>query len=149
MSRHFYILLCMFMMTVSVSAQRGLHIDGVLDGRYRKHPNTTDIVIRGSQLDEFRLDYYHSLTVVNDAAIMNAVASAFKADEQEAQDKEVVHVGQQLYYGFYQLRPNGETNRYVFFKDQRCASGKKAQRVTLIYMEGWASLAFLKKKFKK
>ena len=147
--KHPYLLLCLLLLPITMSAQRGLHIADVLDGRYKKNVNTTDIVIKGGQLEEFHLTYYHSLTVENDNAIMDAIASAFIADEQAAQDKEVAHTGQQLYYGFYRLEYDGKTNRYVFFKDQRYAPGKKSLRVMLIYMEGYASLSFLKKKFKK
>lgn len=147
--KHIYLLLCILLLPLTLAAQRKLHIDDVLDGRYKKNANTTDIVIKGSQLAEFRLTYYHSLMVENDNAIMDAVASAFIADEEAAQDKELSHTGQRLYYGFYRLEYDGEINRYVFFKDQRYAPGAKSQCVTLIYMEGHASLSFLKKKFKQ
>ena len=80
---------------------------------------------------------------------MNAVAKAFMDDEPQAQDKEMAHAGEHLYYGFYRLKYNGETNRYVFFKDCRYAPDKKRRQVTLIYMEGEASLNYLKKMFKK
>ncbi len=149
MNRRLTLLLCLLLLPLTMSAQRGLNIAGVLDGRYKKNPNTTDIVIKGSQLAEFHLSYYHSLTVENDATIMDAVVKAFVADEAEAQDKEVAHTGQRLYYGFYRLKFNGETNRFVFFKDHRFAPGEKRPCVTLIYMEGSASLSFLKMKFKK
>lgn len=142
-------MLFLLLLPLALSAQRGLNIADVLDGRYKKNPNTTDIVIKGSQLAEFHLSYYHSLKVEHDAAIMDAVARAFVADEPQAQDKEVVHTGQRLYYGFYRLKYNGETNRFVFFKDLRYAPGEKRPCVTLIYMEGSASLSLLKKIFKK
>lgn len=132
-------------------AQTDLSIGKVLDGRYKKNPHTTDVEIFSSRLVEYNLSYYHSLTIVEDSVIMDAVAQAVMADEATAINKEVSFVGSRMYYGFLQMRrEEPDANRYIFFRDMRVApQGARKPMVMLIYMEGIATLNDLKKKINK
>ena len=134
----------------TLMAQQGLAIQKVLDGTYKKNPNTTDVEIFSNRLTEFNLTYYHSLTVTNDSLIMAAIAQAVMADEAAAVNKEVSYIGAKMYYGFLEMkRLNPGENRFIFYRDMRLAPHDASKPVVmLIYMEGSASLNELKNKFK-
>lgn len=149
MKHRIHILLFLLLLPVAMAAQDNLSIEKVLKGKHRKNPNTTEVKISGASLAEYHLTFYHSLTVVSDLQLMDAVAKAFAEDEKEATDKELSKVGNHIYYGFYRLKYDGVQNRFVFFKDQRYAPSDRKNSVTLIYMEGDTSLSSLKKRFKK
>lgn len=138
-------------MTLTAMAQSDLSIGRVLDGRYRKHPATSDVTITGARVRDYGLVLYHSLTVEADTQIMDEVLSAFLADQDRTEAKDLSYVGAHLYYGFYQYKVTVEDMyyRYAFFKDMRYAPQAPEPKVTIIYMEGPASLQTLKKKFMK
>ena len=70
-------------------------------------------------------------------------------DGKLAIKKEVAMIGGRLYYGFYVLPPRDEnTNRYIFYRNNLLNPEAKPQEVMLVYIEGKASPAELKKIFK-
>lgn len=148
------LILLLLLMPLTLAAQSDLAIAKVLDGRYQKNQHTTDVEITSNRLSAYHLDYYHSLTVTDDAAIMDAIAAAVLADEERAIDKEISTIGAQLYYAFMQMSDNEETelygvHRYIFFRDMRVSPTAPSPTVMLIYMEGPATLEYIKNKFKK
>lgn len=138
------------MLTVPLAAmaQKDLNTGRILDGHYKKHPAVTDVEIIGDRLHDYGLTYYHSFTVKGNEKLMQEVISAFLADEPKAIDKELTKVGGKLCSGMYRLKYNGDTNRFLFFKDMRLAN-QKQNAVMIIYMEGKTSLKSLQRKFKK
>lgn len=149
MKKKILILFLIMLLPLAMSAQK-MNIEKMLDGRYKKNPNTTDVVYRGEQMFNLPLEYYHSLTVVNDDKIMNALAEAFLADEEKVTYKELTRVGQHLYFGFYSHRPKGsDYNVFYFIKDMRYAPKDRKKQVVLIMMEGDCSIETIKKVFKK
>lgn len=152
MKQRLYTLLLLALLSISAWAQSDQGIVQVLDGRYRKHSATTDVTITGERLSSYNLVLYHSLTVVNDAEIMEVLLNAFLTDIDKADAKDLSYVGSHLYYGFIQYKWNrleDMYNRYAFFKDLRYAPENKEDKVIIIYMEGPASLKTLKSKFSK
>lgn len=129
-------------------AQKDLSIGRILDGHYKKNPAVTDIEVMGDRLREYGLTYYHSFTVKGDDRLILEVVAAFIADEAKAADKELTKVGGKLISGMYRLKYDGNTNRFLFFKDMR-ATTQKQNAVMVIYMEGNTSLKSLQRKFKK
>lgn len=147
--RHFIITLLMILMVpLTAMAQKDLSIGRILDGHYKRNPAVTDVEIVGDRLREYGLTYYHSFTVKGDARLMQEVITAFAADEAKAADKELTKVGGRLISGMYRLEYDGNTNRFLFFKDMRAAA-QKQNAVMVIYMEGDTSLKSLQRKFKK
>lgn len=131
-----------------VPAQKNLSMGRILDGHYKKNPAVTDVEITGDRLNEYGLTYYHSFTVKGSNKLMQEVVTAFLADEQNAADKELTRVGGKVVTGMYRLKYNGDTNRFLFFKDMRLTN-QKQNAVMVIYMEGDISLKSLQRKFKK
>ena len=125
-----------------------LSINRVLGGQYKKHPHTTDVEIMSPRLTQYHLTYYHSLVVEKDTALMNMMAETFMEDVPKAAEKELKMRGSHLIYGFLQLPIMTDGSyRYVFFKDERFFSSSDNPTATIIYMEGPASLKYLKQKF--
>lgn len=146
--RHYILLLLMaFCMPFALSGQK-LHVDKVLDGRYCKHPQTTDVVYSGIHLFDLPIAYYHSLTVFDDAQMMDAVADAVASDEPQAAEKEVTRVGKHIFFCFLRMKPVDDESRFIIFKDMRYAPSGKKRQVTLIYMEGECSSAQIRKMFR-
>lgn len=143
------LLLVALLLPLAMSAQK-LNIEKMLDGRYKKNPHTTDVVYVGEQLYDLPVEYYHSLTVVNDEQVMNAIVEAFLADEGKVKYKELTRVGQHLHFGFYSYRrKNDDYNTFFFIKDMRYAPKDRKKQLTLIMMEGPCSVETIKKVFKK
>lgn len=147
--RHYILsLLLMLSIPIAALAQKDLNVGKILSGQYKENPAVTDVEITGDRLWDYGLTYYHSFTVNGDEELMKAVISAFYADEANAVDKELTKVGGRLCSGMYRLVYEGDTNRFLFFKDMRMAS-QKQNAVMIIYMEGNISLKSLQRKFKK
>lgn len=146
--RHIITLFLMLAIPLTVPAQKDLSVGRILDGHYKKNPAVTDVEITGDRLNEYGLTYYHSFTVKGSNKLMQEVVTAFLADEQNAADKELTRVGGKVVTGMYRLKYNGDTNRFLFFKDMRLTN-QKQNAVMVIYMEGDISLKSLQRKFKK
>lgn len=155
--KHFVLTLLLLLLPLSLAAQYDLSISKVLNGSYRKNRHTTNVEITRERLLEYHLDYYHSLTATDDAEIMDAIAAAVMADEPQAIEKDFSTIGAKLYYGFFQMKDDlpctsssgPPVHRYIFFRDMRQSPDHPAPTVTLIYMEGNATLDFLKRKFSR
>lgn len=146
--RHIITLFLMLAIPLTVLAQKDLSMGRILDGHYKKNPAVTDVEITGDRLNEYGLTYYHSFTVKGSNKLMQEVVTAFLADEQNAADKELTRVGGKVVTGMYRLKYNGDTNRFLFFKDMRLTN-QRQNAVMVIYMEGNISLKSLQRKFKK
>ena len=123
----------------AASAQSGLHIAGLFDGRYRDTVNGTETIIDGAALAPYRLDKYVSLTVESDPEVVETIEPLVRADGRGAVDREVIQKKGALYYAFYQLKPlaNG-TNRYILYVNRK-------KKIILVYLEGPATPAQVKK----
>lgn len=149
MKHRIIILLLLLALPLAGLAQKSYNIGRVFDGRYRKNPNVTDVVVRSPHLQTPYINYYHSITVTGDTKIMDDIVQAFLADEKNAAEKEMQRVGGHIYYGFYRLRNDDTNHPFVFLKDMRYApSGRKSQ-LTIIYMLGECTTADIKRTFKK
>ncbi len=62
------------------AAQAGLRISKVLDGRFRKAHNATEIVVTGEKAREIGLKVYHSLTVNGDQKAGRQIESLVNSD---------------------------------------------------------------------
>ena len=136
-----------------MAAQSRLHIEALFDGRYQNSPSATEVLVTGSKAQKLGLSEYHSLTLT-DAAQLAAVEQAVTRDGLKAKEKEVEYRGGHLYYGFYVLQPAqatsvrkkpAEPQRYLFYLNQSLARTSPVDKVTLIYMRGYLSVAEVRK----
>lgn len=135
----------MFVVLVATMAhaQTGMHIKALFDGRYKHSSAATEIVVTGKKAQQFNLALYHSLSVTN-MSLAPAIMKAVVADGVQATSKEVEYRGGKLYYGYYVFARRQGNNRFVFYLDQSLARKQPVDKVTLIYMEGDVSSAYIK-----
>lgn len=150
--KHSHILmLCLLCFgSLSLSAQEDLQIGKFFDSSYGKRKDATETLIKGKQLKPYKLTLFRSLTLPVHAVNIAEMEKAIKADTKGAIDKEAGRKGARLYYGFYQLQPQDKTRRYLFFRNNALNPPASRQNtLTLIYMQGSATLNELKNKFAK
>lgn len=148
MKRVTIIILASLLSTMAAMAQKGLNINRLFDGRYKKAVGATEIIVTGSQASEIGLTVYHSVSVT-DKAQAEIIEHLVVKDGSQAIDKEVEYRNGQLYYGFYTMQTRKHNNRYIFFLNQNLARKSPKNVVTLIYMEGEASAEKIKKLIRK
>ena len=148
MKRITIIILTCLLTTMAAMAQKGLNINRLFDGRYKKAPGATEIIVTGSHAREIGLSIYHSVSVT-DKTQAEIIENLVVKDGVQAIDKEVEYRNGQLYYGFYTMSKQKSSNRYIFFLNQNLARKSPKSIVTLIYMEGSASANKIKKLIRK
>lgn len=152
MKRITTIILACMLTAMAATAQKGLNINRLFDGKFKKSTTATEIIVTGDQARDIGLTVYHSLSVT-DKAQAELIESLVVKDGVQALDKEVEYRNGQLYYGFYKMKPiqyrTAVHNRYIFFLNQNLARKSPKNAVTLIYMEGHASQDEIKKLIRK
>ena len=143
------IIIAVMALALPVLAQSGLNINSLFDGRYKKNPYAADYIVTGPNAREINLEVYHSLKVTQKEQ-QDLIESLVNKDGATAIDKEVQLRNGRLYYGFYTLSKTKKgRNRYIFFLNQNLAKTSPKNMVTLIYMEGKATPAQIKKLIRK
>lgn len=136
------------MLSLSAKAQDGLHIASLFNGQYHDHKDATEVLMKGRKLAPYHLTLFRSLTLNTATARTLPIEKLVRADGANAVDKEVNLRGGHLYYGFYQLKPKGKTHRYLFYRNNSLKPGTgHPLTLTLIYMEGTATIDELKRTF--
>lgn len=148
MKRRVILFLLWCCVLIPLSAQDGLQVAALFDGRYRKCPDVIEVMLQGKKVKPYGLTLFRSLTLPAHTADVSYVESLVKSDGARAGDKEVGMKGRRLYYGFYGLPSRNNLNRYIFYRNNSLQTGKKPV-LTIIYMEGTATIAELKARFGK
>ncbi len=146
--RHIILTIVLFCSSVLGSvAQEGLGVANVFDGRYKNNVNAVEVRVEGRRLKEYNLAMFRSLTLKNMPEEFRRIEEWVRMDSRLAVDKESGLIGGKLYYGFYLLPPKGDKYRYLFYRNSSLR-GSENNEVTVVYMEGYATLEELKKMFK-
>ena len=66
MKRVFTIIILMLALVVEGQSQTGLQIVELFNGSYKRKDNAIEVVVKGNQLERYRLKVFRSLTVKND-----------------------------------------------------------------------------------
>ncbi len=128
-------------------AQESLHIGKLFDGRYNRQKNTIEVLVKGKKLKPYNLTLFRSLTIKGDSAERNRVEQLVLQDATGAVDKETGKIGGHLYYGFFRYPQKDGVFRYLFFKNSALRKSEEPE-VSIVYMEGYATLEELKEMFK-
>ena len=148
MKRHLLSTIIFLFSFISAVAQSGLHVNSLFGGKFQNRSDATEVTLKGRKISKYKLSLFRSLTISGKSAEAREVERLVKADAAKAVDKESGSKGARLYYGFYRLHPQGKQNRYIFYRNNALKAGAKPV-LTLIYMEGTASIAELKQNFSK
>ncbi|MBQ1908864.1 MAG: hypothetical protein II645_04330 [Bacteroidaceae bacterium] len=140
--RHIRLTLLTLLCVASVRLQAQVHI-APLFGEFSVLPNATEVRISGKKLKPYQLTNFHSIEVRQPQnEQMRHAESLVLSDARTAVAREEDRSNGRLHYGFYELPTDGRLHTYIFYR-------ANAQKLTLIHIEGKASMEELKAYFKK
>lgn len=132
---------------LTATAQTGFAVGRLFDSGYEKRENVTVVEANGKLLKVYGLSQFRSMTVAGDSALADEMERAVNADAEKAVSKEVSLKGGRLYYGIFSFPKEGGLC-HIFYRNNSLRKGAKPE-TTVIYMEGTATIAELKKHFFK
>ncbi|MBE6288272.1 MAG: hypothetical protein E7099_08850 [Mediterranea massiliensis] len=148
MKRFYFFLLATLLMLPAI-AQEGLCINSFFGKHYIEWKKTTEVQVKGKELKPYNLTLFRSITLKDSPEEALRMEECVLKDAEKSVDKEEGRIGEHLYYGFYCLPPRYELlYRYIFYRNTSVKSDARRDEVTLVYMEGYATLEELKQMFK-
>ena len=148
MKRIYAIIVLMLALVMEGQSQTGLQIAELFNGQYKRKDNAIEVVVKGNQLERYKLKVFRSLTVKNDPKDFERIEKLVEQDEKNAISKEPGRIGERLYYAFYCFPSEKEHYRYIFYRNSSLRK-TESNELTLIYMEGNVTMDELKIMFKK
>ena len=148
MKKVFTIIILMLAFVVEAQSQTSLQIAVLFNGSYKRKDNAIEVVVKGKQLERYKLEVFRSLTIKNDPKDFERIEKLVEQDEKHAISKETGHIGERLYYAFYCFSPQKGRFRYIFYRNSSLRK-TESNELTLIYMEGNVTMDELKVMFKK
>ena len=148
MRKIFLIVVLMLGWVMEAKSQEGLQIAELFNGQYKRKYNAIEVVVKGNQLERYKLEVFRSLTIKNDPKDFERIEKLVEQDEKHAISKETGHIGERLYYAFYCFPPEKERFRYIFYRNSSLRK-TESNELTLIYIEGNVTMDELKDMFKK
>lgn len=127
------------------SAQKGLQVGAIFDGKVIPPKVMKETFIKSAQLDPFNLEQYHSITFTGDDRVLEEVSRRVLADAENATDQEIHMNKGNLVYAILTFEGANRDNRFVCYQ---CVSNEGNHAITLVYMHGPATLDDLKRLFK-
>ena len=131
----------------SAFAQRGLNSFPVFKGKVVPNEKMVITEARGGSMATYKLDYYRSVSFLADAALAAKVSAMVEADADASKSVETEKEGPFLTYALVQPKPAGKRNRYLCYQARPVAEG--LWKITLLYLEGSATVGDLKSMFEK
>ena len=121
--------LCCFVALLPCSAQSGLHINQLFEGKIVPKRQMVETLIRGKAISKYKLSYFHSVRFKADEALVkkidHLIVRDFVNDSEKLKDRQpdsrgFYHSdsmkkarGRKLFTQMYELAPHGSTNRYL------------------------------------
>ncbi len=139
-------LMALLLLALSASAQRDLNCYPVFQGKVVPRKQMVVTEVRGSSMAAYQLDYYRGISFLANEALTRKVAALVEADADGAAVNETEKVGDLLTYALVQPLSTGKMNRYLCYQAREVGDKWK---VTILYLEGAATLDDLRKMFDK
>ena len=152
MKRLFIIHLMLLGITLCANSQEGLRINEVFEGHVVTKQFIQESLVKGDNLAPYNLKVLHTAKCIANAKERVTMEQLFEEDMKESisdddSNMEMESRDGHLYYAIVQLKDNTKgTHRYICYQ---CRDRSSHYDITLVYMEGKASLADLRKTFKK
>ena len=140
-------LLSLLLSTGAAFAQKGLNCYPVFQGKVIPERQMIMTEVRGDGMATYKLSYYRSVRFQVDTLTARKVAAMVEADAHAAVSAETEKTGELLTYGLVQLKPLGITRRYLCY--QARPTEYHGWMITIIYLEGSATLEDLRSMFEK
>lgn len=131
-------MLLMLVASLSASAQEGLHIDELFQGRIIPQERMIETRVRGKTLEKYRLTYYRSLrmTVTHDES--RQLGQLLDKDKETSIDMRSYRKNPHSWKTYtckMQLPSDGRKNRFLCYQEQWNSHHDQCE-LTVIYMEG-------------
>lgn len=137
------IIACIFAFAAEAQSVEASHI---FKGRSMKHQEST--CTEGNSLKPYKLTLFSTATT-QDRRHFRDIEEVIESNEDKAIDKECGYINGRLYYGFYQFKPDKKGRyRYIFYRNSSLREDEPCE-ITVVYMEGYPTLAELKKMFQR
>ena len=140
-------LAALLLLAGSAFAQRGLNSNAVFRGQVVPDEKMVITEARGGSMATYKLDYYRSVSFLADAALATKVSALVEADAAASKSVETEKGGAFLTYALIQPKSSGKKNRYLCYQARPVAEG--LWKVTLLYLEGSATIEDLQSMFEK
>ena len=145
MKRTIILFIVLLLATVAYS-QKNMNIEPMFKGEGKWNLKFSATYIEGTSLEPYNLTLFRSIST-SDFRLYGEMKQLVEIDSKEAVDKECGYINGELYYGFYQLKPVNDRYRYIFYRNSSLRKDEPNE-LTVVYMEGYPSLAELKQMFK-
>ncbi|MCR4592088.1 MAG: DUF6108 family protein [Bacteroidaceae bacterium] len=153
MKRILFIFTILMSICLSTMAQQGLRINDVFAGKVVPKRHIQESLIKGDNLAAYKLKVLHTAKFSTFGTLRrDSVEALFQEDmkmriSDDNSNMEMEMRNGHLYYAIVQLTDNEKgAHRYICYQ---CREKERNYDITLVYMEGSASLAYLRKTFKK
>ena len=149
MKRFILLFLVLLLALPPAVAQKGLHIDQLFGSELRGRKGSTEVLVTGREAACYGLTLFRSLTFRATREETLWAERLVRADRAGATGMEEARRNARLYYGFYELKANPEgKSRYLFYRNGQLEKGTEG-KLTVIYMEGTATIDELKRRFSR
>ena len=138
--------LLLLLLSFSALAQRDLKCYPVFQGKVVPGKQMVVTEVRGSSMATYKLDYYRGVSFQVETELAGKVAALVWEDAADAAVKETEKVGDMLTYALVQPASSGKMKRYLCYQARQVGNKWK---VTLLYLEGKATLEDLRSMFDK
>lgn len=138
--------------SLSTSAQRGLQINEVFEGKVIAKQYMQESLIKGDNVAPYKLKLLHTVKFLANNSQRAKADALFNIDMKERISDDDSNMEMEtrdgfLYYAIVQLTDNEKgSHRYICYQ---CRPKSTKFDITMVYMEGEASLADLRKTFKR
>lgn len=138
--------------SLSTSAQRGLQINEVFEGKVIAKQYMQESLIKGDNVAPYKLRLLHTVKFLANNSQRAKADALFNIDMKERISDDDSNMEMEtrdgfLYYAIVQLTDNDKgLHRYICYQ---CRPKSTKFDITMVYMEGEASLADLRKTFKR
>lgn len=140
------LLILLIMTALPALGQKNMHIRQLFESDYKHKHDVMEVIVEGKKLKPYNLTLFKSITLANRSEEISVMERLVREDAVNAKDKSVALIGGRLLYGFYRFE-DPDKNRFIFYRNQSLRKGGKNE-ATLVYMEGYASLAEIQEMFK-
>lgn len=137
---------------LGTSAQRGLQINEVFEGKVIAKQYMQESLIKGDNVAPYKLRLLHTVKFLANNSQRAKADALFNIDMRERISDDDSNMEMEsrdgfIYYAIVQLTDNEKgSHRYICYQ---CRPRSTKYDITLAYMEGSATLADLRKTFKK
>ena len=147
MMKRLLAILAAILLCAAASAQEGLFVEDLFEGKVISQKIMRRTFITGAQLRPYKLDTYKSLSFTVDEGAMHEVEVRVIRDAYDATDKQMDYDGSHLIYALVCLPPlsNGR-NRFLCYQAKEI---KGLWDVTVVYLRGTATVEDLNSMFNK